>query len=858
VFKSVCMRTIGLLLLILSLLPSKAVAQLRDNKINREYLNIDSRHTLQPLPKTQAFLEEQRETLAKVNLRVNLFNTAFLYPYVISDDSGKYTNSNNLSKSLSRLKWQYLANARSGILESFNTENSQQKTLMVLPGLPHLLREGDGIELTPQIANLGDSELTGVVVLELVDASTEKPVDGWFQNVFPQQYFTVEAGKTETIRFPLQVPFGFNKPLKIRIKAKAGKYEDDKENILPVLTNRVLITESKSFLVANDTSLSLQLPNLLRSNSPSITHESFQFEIATQPVWYVVKSLPHLMQNTNPTTEQIWNRLLANQLAAYTLSQFPIIASTLEQWKKDATALQSTFTNNHSLQAMLMEETPWVQQGQSEVEQLQTLSILFDSVQQRNENTISLNELKAAQLSSGGFRWIDGEREDLTTTLYILNGMAQLSQMKAWHPDVKPAIDQVSVRALQYADTAFNQFYLNELQNKNTVTDIRIPQQWIAYACMRKQFPNIAIVTAKGLEKITLQLLKNWQRYDLLAQTWIAQMALTTEAKDIAIKKIIPSLFEKSVRDNSLGLYWKYFPLSNGFYSNMTMQSRMFTLFNLLPIGEQQQYQSYLQEMIQWVLQQRKSNHWINSPATTDACFSLLTILPKTYQNNPYKITVQAGELAYQTTPEKSEASTGYFRQRIDGKKVSASLGKIKITTASEKKLDTLSSLTSPVTGAFYWQYFEDIQQIKKIQHPTLGLQKTLFRKKIVGNKISLEPMTALTSLKRGDEVVIRLTITCKQPMDYVYAKDMRSAGMDPVDNVSKFKSQDGLGYYQTTRDAYTGFFIRHLEKGIYKIDYPLTITHLGSFSGGIAQIECLNNPAYRAYSSNTPLRVAE
>lgn len=324
------------------------------------------------------------------------------------------------------------------------------------------------------------------------------------------------------------------------------------------------------------------------------------------------------------------------------------------------------------------------------------------------------------------------------------------------------------------------------------------------------------------------------------------------------MKQIIPSLFEKAVRDSSMGLYWKYFPQTNGYYSRMTMQSRMFTLFKLMEKADQQKYQSLLQEMIQWVLQQRKSNHWINTPATADACFSLLTILPKGYLNNPGKITIQTGELTYQTTPEKSEAGTGYIRQRIDGKKVNAGLGKIKITSATERRFDTIATVSSPVTGAFYWQYFTDIQQVKEFQHPSLGLQKTLYKKKITGKTVSLEPITALTPLKRGDEVIIRLTITCKQPMDYVYLKDMRGAGMEPVDIVSKYTSQDGIGYYQTTRDASTGFFIRHLEKGNYIIDYPLNITHMGSFSGGIAQIECLYAPEFRAHSANTPFRVAE
>lgn len=94
--------------------------------------------------------------------------------------------------------------------------------------------------------------------------------------------------------------------------------------------------------------------------------------------------------------------------------------------------------------------------------------------------------------------------------------------------------------------------------------------------------------------------------------------------------------------------------------------------------------------------------------------------------------------------------------------------------------------------------------------------------------------------------------------MDYVYLKDMRGAGTEPVDVISTYRWQDGVSYYQSTRDAHTGFFIRHLNKGTFIIDYSVTISHIGSFAAGLANIECLYAPEYRSFSTNTNLRVAE
>ena len=78
---------------------------------------------------------------------------------------------------------------------------------MVQPNAPRFMREGDNIEFSAKIVNLGDKEMTGQVSFELIDAASNTSVDGWFQNVFPSQYFTVEAGQSFRVKFPMQVPY---------------------------------------------------------------------------------------------------------------------------------------------------------------------------------------------------------------------------------------------------------------------------------------------------------------------------------------------------------------------------------------------------------------------------------------------------------------------------------------------------------------------------------------------------------------------------------------------------------------------------------------------------------------------------
>ncbi|MBX9735040.1 MAG: hypothetical protein K2X37_13360, partial [Chitinophagaceae bacterium] len=88
------------------------------------------------------------------------------------------------------------------------------------------------------------------------------------------------------------------------------------------------------------------------------------------------------------------------------------------------------------------------------------------------------------------------------------------------------------------------------------------------------------------------------------------------------------------------------------------------------------------------------------------------------------------------------------------------------------------------------------------------------------------------------------------------HLKDMRASGTEPVNVLSEYKWQDGLGYYEATKDASTNFFISYLPKGTYVFEYPLFVTHSGTFSVGIANIQCMYAPEFVSHSAGISLRV--
>ena len=99
---------------------------------------------------------------------------------------------------------------------------------------------------------------------------------------------------------------------------------------------------------------------------------------------------------------------------------------------------------------------------------------------------------------------------------------------------------------------------------------------------------------------------------------------------------------------------------------------------------------------------------------------------------------------------------------------------------------------------------------------------------------------------KRKSVITPKLTSLFEQP-----------ALLLPLVNVmSHYKYQDGLGYYESTRDLATHFFFDRMSRGTYVFEYPLRVSHTGSFSNGIATLQCMYAPEFAAHSDSRRLKI--
>jgi len=98
---------------------------------------------------------------------------------------------------------------------------------------------------------------------------------------------------------------------------------------------------------------------------------------------------------------------------------------------------------------------------------------------------------------------------------------------------------------------------------------------------------------------------------------------------------------------------------------------------------------------------------------------------------------------------------------------------------------------------------------------------------------------------------VVRIEIRVDRDMEYVHLKDQRPSGVEPVNVISGCRYQDGLVYYESTRDTASHFFIHYLPKGTYVFEYSARVQHRGKYQTGIASIQCMYAPEFNSHSES-------
>ena len=816
---------------------------------------------------TKASQAKLNKELSQVKARKNFKETAFFYPQLKTDKNGKVSFSFTMPEALTRWKLQLVAHTTALKSATKTLQTVTQKELMVVPNAPRFLREKDTITLSAKITNLTNNQLSGFAKLILTDAISGKAINTELQNADSNKSFLVDKDGNTNVSWNISIPENLQ-AVQYKIVAKAGDFSDGEQNVLPVLTNRMLVTETLPMWVRSNQTKTFTLDKLKNNSSSTLKNHKLTLEMTSNPVWVAIQSLPYLMEYPYECAEQTFSRYYANTLASFVANSNPKIQKVFDAWKT-SDALLSNLEKNQELKSLIIQETPWLRDAQSETEQKKRIALLFDLTKMKNEQEKAIHKLRNIQMGSGGFPWFKGSRYASTfITQHIATGFGHLQKLGV--ADFDASTKKMIEKTVRFLDAELLENYDKLLKKASAIRQKSKTEKkgekafkaflsknnlsyfTIQYLYMRSFYTDISLddETKTALEYYQNQSITYWNAYNLYAKGQIALSLFRNDKKTVATK-ILKSLKENAISSDELGMYWKTNTAGYYYYqAPVETQALMIETFSeILDPNLHQDKQKTIDNLKIWLLKNKQTNRWKTTKATTEAVYALL-LNGSDWISITEMVDIKVGDQKINPSEMKDvkvEAGTGYFKTSWNADEITPKMGTISIT----KKENGIA------WGGLYWQYFEDLDKITSAETP-LKINKKLFLKVNSDTGKELKEINKNTTIKVGDLITVRIELRSDRNMEFIHMKDMRASGVEPINVLSTYKWQDNLGYYESTKDAATNFFFDSIPKGVYVFEYDVRVNNAGNFSNGITTIQSMYAPEFSSHSKGDRINVQE
>ncbi|MEC5156820.1 alpha-2-macroglobulin family protein [Chryseobacterium sp. MP_3.2] len=788
--------------------------------------------------------------MSKIPVRQNLNETAFFYPNLLTDKDGNVTFEFTSPEALTQWKLMFLAHTKDARSATLEKSVITQKEFSVTPNYPRFLREGDELNLQSKLSSLVDKKLSGTAQLQILDAFTNEDITDKFVKIGENsREFVLKENGNEVVTWKVKVP---NDVSSIIIKVVAtstslsgqNTFSDGEQKAIAVLPNRMLVTDAVPIFVKEGQTKTFTLENLAKNTSKTAVNFSNTLELTTNPIWEIMFALPSLKNDSNNSADVVFNKWFADVLASEIFKANPKLKTVFEEYQSKG-LLVSNLEKNQELKQLLLEETPWVLESKNETEQMEKLARLFDANNMRNSIKEDWSELQKLQNPDGGFSWYQGYPSSYYNSLYILKNLGKINEwLKGNTADYQSSEQKEMVaKLINYVDSEVFRYY-----TFNTVTERSRSDIWNNYVLdyldtrnyWEKEYP----LKGKGAQLKTLVIQKA-PKAEIKDFTFFglhrAALLFNDYKLPVLSKKLMTYLKETSTESETQGIYWKQNLNDWGWYNSKTVNhAGALEAFNkLTPTDE-----NFLEEMKIWLITQKEVNSWGSSRGTAEVIFTILNSGKSWTTAESDKATIIWGgkELI---NPETK--ATGYVKSTSKGEKIDKKLGTVTVTKPGP----------GIVQGGLFWQYYEGLDKIKSSES-YLSITKELYKKVKTVNGEELQKITGETPLKVGDKVTVRMILNTDRNMEFIHLKDMRAAGFEPLNVISGYEWKNNLGYYQSTKDASTNFYIENMRKGKYIFEYDYICNASGTFSNGITTLQNYYAPQMNAHTKGTKITISE
>ncbi len=512
-----------------------------------------------------------------MELRTNFQETAFFMPMLRTDKNGIATIQFTLPESLTRWRMKGFAHTKELDYTLFQKSATARKPMMVQPQLPRFLRIGDKATFVATVQNLTDTALKGTLYLEVTDSTLNTVV------LKKNLAFDVPANGSRVLSFPYQVK-DLGPSVICKFYAKAGNFTDGEQHLLPILSDKVWLTESRAVYL-NDEKKQIDLSGMLHGGEWWNASSTMTVEAIHNPLWVALESLEALRKPCTNSAVDLASAYYATAINKMLVEKYPSLAEEKGFQGEDVA-------------------------GETWLKQLQEL-----------------------QCADGGFSWFKGMTSSPYITRMVVEPFVRLHVLGVPYLD-KNRYELLIGKAMAYLDAqaleTFRQMQKWEKENKRKLS---LSENILHYLYIHSLLPHgLGKEGREALDFFMERLpmgLNNSNLYDKA----LACMVFTKNGKMKDAGKQMQSLLEYTVYYDELGRYydtrrsmvsWRNYRMP---VQTLLMEALSLTNKESLKVDPDKPAMATARirrELSQWLLNQRRTQLWENSSTVMDALYALL------------------------------------------------------------------------------------------------------------------------------------------------------------------------------------------------------------------------------------------
>ncbi|MCP3962965.1 MAG: hypothetical protein GY719_34430 [bacterium] len=788
-----------------------------------------------------------------VELRTDFSETAFWEPHLVTGEDGSVAFEFTVPDSVT--EWNVWVHALTRDLRGGSLQQKAKtvKELLVRPYLPRFFREGDVAELEVVVNNAGETELSGVLDFEIIDPDTEESLLSDF-GLGPAQAsgvpFNVAPGGGTSLTFPVEAPARVG-PVAFRVIGRADDFSDGELRPLPVLPGRLHLAQSRFATLHDEDRRTLVFEDLL-DEDPTRIDEQLVVTLDAQLFYSVLHALPYLVEYPYECTEQLLNRFLSTGIVSSLYEDYPAVAKMAKELSARETVLEPWDADDPN-RKMALEETPWLRQSRGGPDPKLDLINVLDPEIAGAQREASLAKLRNAQTSLGGFPWWPGGPPSPYMTLYLLQGFSRALEFEVAVPQ-----DMVT-RAWSYMHRHYLDRMVRDMQREDCCWEFvtymnyvlsSYPDDVPPEAGQRNTAPEAGqrntdwtggVFTEDDRRKMLDFSFTHWRQHSPRLKGYLA-LTLQRAGREEDARLVFDSVMDSSKTTQDEGTFWA--PEDRAWlWYNDTIETHAQALRTLTELGPDDARRHGL---VQWLLFNKKLNHWKSTRATAEVIYSLVHYLER-------EGALGVKEEATVTLGDRRETFT-WEPDRYEGKSQLVLVGE-EIDPQSMSTIEVAKETPGFMFASATW-HFSTEKLPEEARGDFFSVTRKYFKRVNTGREWILQPLTDGAALQPGDQLEVQISLRAKHAAEYVHLRDPRGAGFEPETTASSYKWDLGIGWYEEVRDSGTNFFFEWLPAGEYTFKYRLRATLAGTFRVGPATVQSMYAPEFVGYSAGAKLGI--